>query len=73
LNKNDQSLLKEKMIYKTIIKMENDKQKKSIVHKKPYNSNVCFLCYREGHYGSPTSCYAFHASNQKKKIILIKI
>jgi hypothetical protein len=29
------------MIYKTIIKMENDKQKKSIVHKKPYNSNVC--------------------------------
>ena len=22
------------------------------------NSNVCFLCGNEGHYGSPTSCYA---------------
>ena len=45
--------------------MEINKQKKSIVDKKPYNSNVCFLCGREGHYGSPTSC---HASNQKKNI-----
>ena len=44
--------------------MENNKQNKSIVHKKPYNSNVCFLCGREGHYGYPTSCYA---SIQKKK------
>lgn len=26
--------------------------------KKPFNSNVCFLCGCEGHYGSPTSCYA---------------
>jgi hypothetical protein len=25
---------------------------------KPLNSNICFLCGREGHYGSPTSCYA---------------
>jgi len=58
-------LFKEKIIYINIIKMENDKQKKSIAHKKPYNSNICFLCGREGHYGSPTSCYA---SNQKKKL-----
>ena len=57
-------IFKEKMINITIIKMENNKQNKSIVHKKPYNSNVCFLCGREGHYGSPTSCYA---SIQKKK------
>jgi hypothetical protein len=62
---NSDQLVKEKMIYTTIIKMENNKQKKSIVHKKPYNSNVCFLCGREGHYGSPTSCYA---SIQKRKI-----
>ena len=27
-------------------------------HKKPYNSNVCFLCGKEGHYGSQTSCSA---------------
>lgn len=47
-------ILKEKMIFITIIKMEKDKQNKSI----PHNSNVCFLCGREGHYGSPTSCYA---------------
>ena len=57
-------ILKEKMIFITIIKMEKDKQNKSIPHKKPHNSNVCFLCGREGHYGSPTSCYA---SIQKKK------
>jgi hypothetical protein len=37
----DQSLFKEKIIYITIIKMEINKQNKSIVHKKPYNSNVC--------------------------------
>ena len=28
------------------------------------NSNVCFLCGREEHYGSGTSCYA---ANQKRK------
>ena len=63
-------IFKEKMINITIIKMEKNKQKKSIVHKKPYNSNVCFLCGREGHYGSPKSCYA---SIQKNKNILIRI
>ena len=47
--------------------MENNKQKKSIAHKKPYNSNVCFLCGREGHYGSQT-CFKL-----KKKYILIRI
>ena len=52
-------ILKEKMIF-IIIKMEKDKQNKTIPHKKPHNSNVCF----QGHYGSPTSCYA---SIQKKK------
>ena len=51
-------ILKEKMIFIIIIKMEKDKQNKTIPHKKPHNSNVCFLCGREGHYGSPTSYYA---------------
>lgn len=35
-------------------KKENNKYK----YKKPYNSNVCFLCGCKGHYGSPNSCYA---------------
>lgn len=33
-------------------------QKKAINSKKPINSNICFLCGSEGHYGSQTSCYA---------------
>ena len=33
-------------------------------HKTPYNSNVCFLCGKEGHYGSQTSC---HAANNVRK------
>ena len=33
-------------------------------HKTPYNSNVCFLCGKEGHYGSQTSC---SAANKVKK------
>ena len=33
-------------------------------HNDEVNSNVCFLCGREGHYGSGTSCYA---ANQKRK------
>ena len=38
--------------------MENNKQEKPRGYKKPYNSNICFLCGCKGHYGSPTSCYA---------------
>lgn len=44
--------------------MKNNKPDKPNVHKKPHNTTqsyankVCFLCGREGHYGSPTSCYA---------------
>jgi hypothetical protein len=33
-------------------------------HKPPFNSNVCFLCGKEGHYGSQTSC---HAANKVRK------
>jgi hypothetical protein len=44
--------------------MENKKQDNPKGHNKPQNSNVCFLCGRKGHYGSPTSCYA---SNQVRK------
>lgn len=33
-------------------------------HKKPYNSNVCFLCGKEGHHASKTSC---HAANKVRK------
>ena len=36
----------------------NNKEDNKKIHKKPYNSNVCFLCGCEGHYGSSTSCYA---------------
>jgi hypothetical protein len=39
------------------VKVNINKDNKSN-HKKPYNSNVCFLCGCEGHYGSSTSCYA---------------
>ena len=35
-----------------------EKRKSKHEHKKPFNSNVCFLCGCEGHYGSSTSCYA---------------
>ena len=45
--------------------MEKNKQDKPKGHKKPLNSNICFLCGSKGHYGSPTSCYA---SKQVKKI-----
>lgn len=38
--------------------MEKNKQDKPNGHKKPLNSNICFLCGSKGHYGSPTSCYA---------------
>jgi hypothetical protein len=44
----------------------NAKEKpKGNVGQKPRNSNVCFLCGREGHYGSQTSCYA---ANHKRFI-----
>ena len=47
------------VLYFIIVKkMENNKQEKPIGYKKPYNSNICFLCGGKGHYGSPTSCYA---------------
>ena len=38
--------------------MEKEKQDKPKIHNKHNNRIVCFLCGREGHYGSPTSCYA---------------
>jgi hypothetical protein len=33
-------------------------------HKTPFNSNVCFLCGKAGHYGSQTSC---NAANKVRK------
>lgn len=33
-------------------------QNKETKQKKSSNRLVCFLCKKEGHYGSPTSCYA---------------
>ena len=33
-------------------------QTKCPTHKTPYNSNVCFLCGKEGHHASKTSCQA---------------
>lgn len=33
-------------------------------HKTPYNSNVCFLCGKAGHYGNQSSC---HAANKVRK------
>lgn len=30
--------------------MKNNKQNKLTAHKKPHNSNVCFLCGREANY-----------------------
>jgi hypothetical protein len=47
---------------------DNKNTNKPTEHKKSTNSNnnnVCFLCGREGHYGSPTSCYA---STHVKKV-----
>ena len=52
-----------KLIFITL-KIENNKQDKPKGHKKPLNSNNCFLCGSKGHYGSSTSCYA---SKQVKK------
>ena len=43
----------------------NKKTDKPVKHKKSFNSNVCFLCGMEGHYGSSTSCYA--AKKVRKK------
>ena len=37
---------------------QSQSQSQSIPKKKPNNKIVCFLCHQEGHYGSPTSCYA---------------
>ena len=37
---------------------QSQSHSQSIPKKKPNNKIVCFLCHQEGHYGSPTSCYA---------------
>jgi hypothetical protein len=39
-------------------------KKETAVHNKPYNSNVCFLCGKAGHYGNQSSC---HAATKVKK------
>jgi len=39
-------------------KDSNNKKTDKPKPKKPFNSNICFLCGKEGHYGSQTSCYA---------------
>lgn len=39
-------------------KDSNKKTEKPTEPKKPFNSNVCFLCGMQGHHGSFTSCYA---------------
>jgi hypothetical protein len=39
-------------------------KKETAVHNKPYNSNVCFLCGKAGHYGNQSSC---HAANKVRK------
>jgi hypothetical protein len=46
--------------------MESKSQTQAIQKNRPKNSNVCFLCGREGHYGSPTSCYAANKVEQHK-------
>ena len=43
---------------------QKPQQQQKPQHKPPYNSNVCFLCGKEGHYGSQTSC---HAANRVRK------
>ena len=62
------------MVLYYVLKTQTCKTKdfadKPVKHKKPFNSNVCFLCGMEGHYGSSTSCYA---AKKVRKNILIKI
>ncbi len=38
--------------------MDEKQQSKPPPRKQASSATVCFLCGREGHYGSPTSCYA---------------
>lgn len=38
--------------------MKNNKPDKPRSSTQSYANKVCFLCGREGHHGSPTSCYA---------------
>lgn len=37
---------------------------KGVANRNPYNSNVCFLCGKAGHYGNQSSC---HAANKVRK------
>jgi hypothetical protein len=39
-------------------------QQKQPQHKIPFNSNVCFLCGKAGHYGNQSSC---NAANKVRK------
>jgi len=39
-------------------------QQKPPQHKTPFNSNVCFLCGKAGHYGNQSSC---NAANKVRK------
>ena len=43
---------------------QKPQQQKSPQHKIPFNSNVCFLCGKAGHYGNQSSC---HAANKVRK------
>jgi hypothetical protein len=44
---------------------ECNNKKQRVIYKYSINlSNVCFLCGKKGHYGSPTSC---HAAKQVRK------
>ena len=43
---------------------QQQQQQKSSQHKIPFNSNVCFLCGKAGHYGNQSSC---NAANKVRK------
>jgi hypothetical protein len=43
---------------------QKPQQQKSPQHKIPFNSNVCFLCGKAGHYGNQSSC---NAANKVRK------
>ena len=43
---------------------QKPQQQQKPQHKIPFNSNVCFLCGKAGHYGNQSSC---HAANKVRK------
>ena len=42
---------------------QQQQQQQKPQHKPPFNSNVCFLCGKAGHYGNQSSC---NAANKKR-------